>query len=234
VTTFIERFEEGLMRLCFASLFLLATIPAVPASAEEPPPDVMEVATKYLNALAGKGGDADKDLLLGGISMEAELLELTSWEIRSKDGVRREQGNLATVTREVRELDALASHALDKVMAAGGAGETVVALTREQAAKLMKPTQDKALRCEKAFPVLAYVLRMNKEIYWQPANPMRQILAQAGASGAYAVEVYRFIIESSESANPTPRKWPLRVVRFRTDKIDTGWRILTASDWSVE
>jgi hypothetical protein len=223
------------MRLCFAALFLLAT---VPASAQETPPDVMEVATKYLNALAGKGGDADKDLLLGGISMEAELLELTSWAIHSKDPARKEQGNLATVTREVRDLDALASHALDKVVAAGGsgggAGETVVALTKEQAAKLMKPTQDKALQCAKTFPVLSYVLRMNKEIYWQPLNPMRKILAQAGSSGSYTVEVYRFVIESSESANPTPRQWPLRVVRFRTDKLDTGWKVLPASDWSIE
>ena len=222
------------MRLRFAPLLLLATVPAVPASADETPPDVMEVATKYLNALSGKGADSDKDLLLGGISMEAELLELTSWKIRSKDPVRREQGSLATVTRDVRELDALASHALDKVLAPGGADETVTALTKEQAAKLMKPTKDKALQCQKAFPVLSYVLRMNKEIYWQPLNPMRKILAQAGDSGTYNVEVYRFSIDSSETANPAPRHWPLRVVRFRTDKIDTGWKILPASDWSIE
>jgi len=225
------------MRLRFASLCLLSELLAWPAWAQETPPEVMDVATKYLNALAGKGADADKDLLLGGISMEAELLELTGWEIHSRDPARKEQGNLANVTKQVRELDSLASHALDKVAGgagAGGAGETVVAVSREQAAKLMKPTQDKAAQCEKAFPVLAYVLRMNKEIYWQPLNPMRKILAQAGGAGSYTVEVHRFVIESRESANPTPRQWPLRVVRFRTDKIDTGWKILPASDWSIE
>jgi hypothetical protein len=222
------------LRLRFASLLFLAAIPAVPALGEETPPEVMEVATKYLNALAGKGSESDKELLLGGVSMEAGLLQFTRWNIYSKDPVRREHGSLVTVTRKVRELDKLASHALGNEAGAGGSGDTVEAVTKEQAAKLLKPTQEKALQFQKEFPVLAYVLRMNKEIYWQPANPMRQILAQAGASGAYAVEVYRFIIESSESANPTPRKWPLRVVRFRTDKIDPGWRILTASDWSVE
>ncbi|HUB09710.1 MAG TPA: hypothetical protein VMB50_22080 [Myxococcales bacterium] len=194
----------------------------------------MDVATKYLNALAGQGGDSGKELLLGGVSMEAELLQLTSFEIRSRDPVRKEQGSLATVKRQVRELDALANHALDKVAAAGGSGETVGALTREQATKLLKPTQEKALQFEKTFPVLAYVLRMNKEIYWHPLNPMRKILAQAGDAGTYTVVVYRFVIESRESGSAAPRQWPLRVVRFRTDKIDTGWKVLPASDWSIE
>lgn len=221
-------------RLRLASLLFLAAVPAVPAVGEETPPQVMEVATKYLNALAGKGSEKDKEVLLGGVSMEAGLLQFTRWDINSKDPVRREQGSLATVTRKVKEIDKLARHALDAEAGGGGSGDTVEAVSKEQAAKLLKPTKEKALQFEKEFPVLAYVLRMNKEIYWQPANPMRQLLAQAGVSGTYAVEVYRFIIESTESANPTPRKWPLRVVRFRTDKIDTGWRILTASDWSVE
>jgi hypothetical protein len=223
------------VRLRFASLLFLAAIPAVPALGEETPPDVMEVATKYLNALAGKGSESDKEVLLGGVSMEAGLLQFTKWTIFSKDPVRQERGSLATVTRKVKEIDRLASHALEaEAGGGGGSGDTVVAVSKEQAAKLIKPTQEKAREFQKEFPVLAYVLRMNKEIYWQPANPMRLLLTQAGASGSYAVEVHRFIIESSESANPTPRKWPLRVVRFRTDKIDTGWRILTASDWSVE
>jgi hypothetical protein len=222
------------MRLCFAWLLFLATIPAVPALGEETPPDVMAVATRYMDSLTGKGSERDKELLLGGVSMEAGLLELTRWNIHSRDPVRKEQGSLASVTREVQELDALASRALDKVVGGGDSDETVVAVTKEQAAKLMKPTKDKALQFQKEFPVLAYVLRMNKEIYWQPSNPMRLLLAQAGGSGKYAVEVYRFIIESSESANPAPRQWPLRVVRFRTDAFDTGWKILPASDWSVE
>ncbi len=222
------------MRLRFASLLFLATLPAVPALGEESPPEVMDVATKYLNALAGKGSESDKEVLLGGVSMEAGLLQFTHWSIYSKDPVRREHGSLATVTRKVREIDTLASHALSAEAGGEGSGDTVVAVSKEQAAKLIKPTHEKALQFQKEFPVLAYVLRMNKEIYWQPSNPMRLLLSQAGASGSYAVEVYRFIIESSESGNPAPRKWPLRVVRFRTDKIDTGWRILSASDWSVE
>ncbi len=224
-------------RLRLASLLFVTAIPAipaVPALGEETPPEVMEVAMKYLNALAGKGPESDREVLLGGVSMEAGLLQFTKWTINSKDPVRREQGSLATVTRKVKEIDKLARHALDAEAGGGGSGDTVEAVSKEQATKLLKPTQEKAREFQKEFPVLAYVLRMNKEIYWQPANPMRQLLAQAGASGTYAVEVYRFIIESSETANPAPRKWPLRVVRFRTDKIDTGWRILSASDWSVE
>jgi len=60
------------------------------------------------------------------------------------------------------------------------------------------------------------------------------VLDQAGREGRYQVELHRFKVESLEGPNKVPRQWPLRVVRFKSASVDTGWRILPASDWSVE
>jgi hypothetical protein len=41
-------------------------------------------------------------------------------------------------------------------------------------------------------------------------------------------------VTSVEGAAKTPREWPLRVVRFKSEKVDSGWKILPASDWNAE
>ena len=40
------------------------------------------------------------------------------------------------------------------------------------------------------------------------------------------------MVESKEGPRQQSRKWPLRVVRFHSDAVDTGWKILPASDWN--
>ena len=98
----------------------------------------------------------------------------------------------------------------------------------------MKPTQDKSNRFTKTYPVLAKVMRVGKEVYWHPKNPMRPILAKAGSTGHYTVDLYRFVIESKEGPRQVPRQWPLRILRFKTNKVDTGWKVLPASDWNAD
>ena len=105
---------------------------------------------------------------------------------------------------------------------------------KKKAEKLLAPTREKAAAFKKAHDVLAYTLRVGKEVYWHPKNPMRPLLAKAGTSGKYSLEVHLWTVLSKEGAAKTPREWPLRVVRFKAGKLDTGWKILPASDWNAE
>jgi hypothetical protein len=107
-------------------------------------------------------------------------------------------------------------------------------VSEEDAKKLMAPTREKAAKFVKTFPTLAYVTRVGKEVYFHPKNPMRPVLAKAGKTGQFNLELYTFTVVSKEGPRQQPREWPLRVLRFKTPKIDTGWRILPASDWNAE
>ena len=40
--------------------------------------------------------------------------------------------------------------------------------------------------------------------------------------------------QSFEGPRKVPRSWGLKVMRFETDTLDTGWKVLPASDWSAE
>jgi hypothetical protein len=209
---------------------------AAPAFAEEAPPEVMSVAKTYLDALSGAGNEGGKDLLLGGVTMNAQLFVLENWKILSKEPVRKEQGELGPAVKSMNELDRAGRQALTKAITSGGSGDDlqVMQLSQEEATKLMKPTQDRAIKFQKNFPVLAYVLRVNKEVYWHPKNPMRTVLAKAGTNGKYDVEVHRFAIETREGPRQVPRQWPLRILRFKSAKLDTGWKVLPASDWNAD
>ena len=44
-----------------------------------------KVAKTYLNALTGKGDEAGKDLLLGGVTMNAQLFTLENAELKARD-----------------------------------------------------------------------------------------------------------------------------------------------------
>ena len=61
-----------------------------------------------------------------------------------------------------------------------------------------------------------------------------QTLAKGGNTGKYSLEIHRWNILSTEGPAKTPRKWPMRVMRFKTAKIDTGWKVIPASDWNAE
>lgn len=220
-----------------AALIGLVLVPAVSfAGAPEYPPEVMKVAEAYLDALSGKGDENGRDLLLGGATMNAQLFILENWRVKEKEKPRIEEGELATAQRLIGELDKAGRAALTKLMSGDAVGDDlqVTEVSQEEATKLMAPTRERAQKLLQKFPVLAYATRVGKEVYWHPKNPMRPLLARAGDSGTFKLELYLFKIETVEGPRRVPRVWPLRVLRFRTGKLDTGWRVLPASDWNAE
>ncbi|MHB8874301.1 MAG: hypothetical protein ACYC8T_11490 [Myxococcaceae bacterium] len=198
--------------------------------------EVKKVAEAYLNATTGAGDEGGKDLLLGGATMNAQLFNLENWSIASKDPVRKEEADLGKAVAMMNDLDKAGRSALTKLMGAEAIGDdlTMTEVSQEEALKLMAPTKDKAAKLMKAHPVLAYLARVGKEVYWHPKNPIRGLLAKAGNSGRYQVEVHRWKILSKEGPRQSPREWPLRIVRFKAGKLDTGWKVLPASDWNAE
>lgn len=215
----------------------LALLPAL-ALADDPksaPPDVLKVAETYLKALTGDGDESGKELLLGGATMNAQLFTLENFELKALK-TQKESGDLASANSMIGELDKVARATLNKLLNAEQVGDelTMQEVSEEDARKLMAPTREKAARFVKTFPVLAYVTRVGKEVYFHPKNPMRPVLAKAGKAGQFNLELYSFTVLSKEGPRHAPREWPLRVLRFKTGKIDTGWRILPASDWNAE
>ncbi|MFZ5470162.1 MAG: hypothetical protein ACOZIN_12075 [Myxococcota bacterium] len=198
--------------------------------------EVQKVAEAYLNALTGAGSEAGRDLLLGGATMNAQLFLLENWRVVSKDPVQKEEGDLARAMLLMNALDKEGRAALTRLMNAEQVGNdlTVHEVSKEEAAKLMSPTKEKAAKFTQTYPVLAYVARVGKEVYWHPKNPLRALVAKAGSSGRYQLELHLWRIETKEGPRQTPRVWPLRILRFRSGKVDTGWKILPASDWNAE
>jgi hypothetical protein len=195
-----------------------------------------QVANAYLRAVSDTGDAAGRDLLLGGATFNAQLLTLENWRILSSEPVRREDGNLGEAAHLMSELDRAGRSALAKMMKEAKQGNdlTLEELSQEQAAKLLTPTKERSEKFLRACPLLAYLTRVGKEVYWHPQNPMRMLLRKAGTHGPYTVELRRYKIESKEGPRQVPREWPLRILRFRGGNIDTGWKILPASDWNAE
>jgi hypothetical protein len=217
------------------SIWMSIAVPAAALAAEKgADAEARKVAEDYLKATTGEGDEAGKRLLLGGLSMDASLFTLENGRIISKDPVQRESGSLTSAISMMKDLDRTARQALAKVVEADSDGLTVTELDASEAAKVMKPTQDKARKLLKMHPVLGRALRVNKEVYWHPKNPMRPVLAKAGTSGSYALEIHRFVVRSVEGSEKTERKWGLKIVRFKSPGLDTGWKVLPAADWSVE
>jgi hypothetical protein len=219
------------MKKLFVAAFFLFSGPAFAQDDE-----VQKVAETYLNALTGKGDEGGKDLLLGGVTMNAQLFTLENWALKGKE-VKKEEADVGHAVAMMNDLDKAGRKALTKMMGAEAVGDDLkmTEVSKEEAEKLLGPTRDKAKAFNKAHPVLAHFgLRVDKEVYWHPKNPMRPLLAKAGGSGKYTFELHRFNVLSVEGPAKTPREWPLRVVRFKCGKIDTGWKILPASDWNAE
>lgn len=217
-------------KLCVAAAILFA----IPAFAQDE--DAKKAAETYLNALTGKGDEAGKDLLLGGVTMNAQLFSLENWVLKDKDPVKREEADVGHAVGMMTDLDKAGRKALTKLMGAEAVGDDLkmVEVSKEEAEKLLAPTREKAAALLKAHPVLGYALRVGKEVYWHPKNPMRPLLAKAGTSGKYSLEIHRWTVLSKEGPAKTAREWPLRVVRFKAGKVDTGWKVLPASDWNAE
>ena len=200
--------------------------------------DARKTAQAYLDALTGSGAEASRDSLLGGATLTARMVTLANAKVVAREKHRHEEGQLTDLNVLVGELDKEGRAALAKLMGGGPGASDDLAMTEvgaEDAKKLLGPTREKAARFSATHPVFAYVARVDKEVYWHPQNPFRKLLADAGPSGAYAVDLDLFWIETVEGlGEKTTRKWPLRIVRFRSAKVDTNLRVLPASDWNAE
>jgi hypothetical protein len=215
-------------------LALLPLLVSLSAAAQEDP--VHQVARAYLDALTGAGDDAARESLLGGVTMNASIATIGSWRIIAEDPVRKETGALQTAAQLMTDLDKAGRVTLANLLNQSGALSNdiqVRELSEAEANKLLAPTRERASRFVRTLPVLAYIARVSKPVYWHPKNPIRPLLAQAGTDGNYSLEVHRMTIESLEGPRKEVRRWPLRVLRFTTSRgLDTGWKILPASDWN--
>jgi hypothetical protein len=222
------------MRPLLVWVFALSSLTA--AAAADNDRVARETADEYLKAATGEGSAKGKLLLLGGVTMGADLLELENAQIVSTDPVRHEEASMESALAHVDALDKAARQALAKLLGSAGNGDdlSVKELTKEQAAQLLAPTKERANRFLQDHPVLAYAIRVDKEVYWHPKNPMRAVLHKVGKKGSYTLDLYLYKVASLEGPNKFRREWPLRVLRFKSGKVDTGWRVLPASDWTPE
>ena len=217
------------------SLLLLAIL-ALPAAATPPKDEAQDIAERYLKAISGEGDDGGRDLLLGGATLDAKLFTLENWRIVEREPARVERGEVAAARKLMAELDKAGRQALAKIVtaAAGSDGLSLTEVSQDEAGRLLAPTHARAKAFVDKFPWLAFVARVGKEVYWHPKNPMRPVLEQAGTKGGFTLEFHLFKIETKEGPRQVPRVWPLRVLRLRTDALDTGWKILPASDWNAD
>jgi putative oxidoreductase len=201
-----------------------------------------QIAEQYLKAVAGTGDDAGRDLLLGGATMTAKIFILPNWKIVGRDPWKKETGDLAGVAANVQAIDRAGRAALATIMGGGPAGGGkdrdglgTRELSAEDASHLLAPTRALATSFLTSHPVFAYVARVDRAVYWHPKNPIRALITQAGGKGAYQLDLNLFKVETLEGlGTPVPRVWPLRVLRLKTATLDTGWKILPASDWNGE
>jgi hypothetical protein len=215
-------------------LFLL--LPAA-ACAQETPPPVQRTAESYLTALTATGDDAGRELLLGGVTLDARLAAVDTWRIVRRDYSKKETGSLKTANALMADLDKAGRRTLADLLKKGGSSDdmAVVELTKEEATRLLAPMKQRNDAFLKTLPLLAYVARVGKEVYWHPKNPVRPLLQQAGTDGTYSLDVYHFTVETTEGPRKQARQWPLRIVRLTTSNgLDTGWKVLPASDWSPD
>src|SRR5688500_13834676 len=100
---------------------LAVCLTAAPALATDD--EVKKVAETYLNALTGAGDEAGKDLLLGGVTMTAQLFNLDNWTVVSKDAVKKEESDLGHAVQMMNELDKAGRTALNKMLNAEVVGD---------------------------------------------------------------------------------------------------------------
>jgi hypothetical protein len=222
-----------------ANLLLSLVLSFAPLAASANDAEVRKVAEEYLDAISGKGDGRGKEQLLGGVVMEADMLQIGEWKILGKDPVRREKGDLVKARKLVSDLDRAADKAMKKLGAepdSPGDDLQMAEISADVVDKLMKPTRDNAEKLKKAHPVLAYTLRVGKPVYWHPRNPMRLLIARLQGAAGYELEVHRFRVEHKQGlrGQEKPVTWGLKIIRLRTGSEDTGYKVLAASDWSPE
>ncbi len=199
-----------------------------PGELDEP----RKIAEAYLKALAGQGGDDAKNYLLGGLTLTASDFAVPNWKIVSRVAPQIEEKPIVPAVKAMWELDKVGADALTNVVTAdtgGNDGLGTLAMSQEQAEKLLGPTKLQAEKFTKSYPVFSYVARVGKDVYWHPENPWRKEVKKLGKDGSYKVEMHKFNIEENNAGKK--RVWPLRVLRVTTKTYDSGWKILPASDW---
>lgn len=200
--------------------------------------EARKLAEAYLKAIAREGSEEPLESLLGGATLMAHIYTIENWKIVGREKSRQEKGRLESLHENVAAIDKAGRVALAKMVAGDGDpdGKQTQELTASEAARLLEPTRARARSFAQSHPVFAYLSRVDRQVYWHPQNPFRLLLEKAGRRGSYLVELDLFWVETVEGAHEEkrPRKWPLRVVRFRTNELDTGLKILPASDWNAE
>ena len=172
------------------AVLLVLVLPAV-ACAQETPPPVQRTAESYLNALSATGDDAGRELLLGGVTLDARLAAVDNWRIVRRDYVKKETGSLKTANALMADLDKAGRRTLAGLLKKGDGGDdmAVVELTKEEAGRLVAPTKQRNEAFLTTLPLLAYVARVGREVYWHPKNPVRALLQKAGTEGTYSLDV---------------------------------------------
>lgn len=186
-----------------------------------------KIAEAYLKALAGKGDDSARNYLLGGSTLTANDFTIPNWKIKKRDEVRTEDKSVSGAVRMMRDLEKKGAEALNNVVVAE---DSSMAMSQEQANKLLEPTRRQAQKFIEEYPLFAYVARVGKDVFWHPENPWLGVVKAMPKDGDYHLEVHRFQIEETD-AGKTARIWPLRVLRVTAKDYDSGWKILPASDW---
>jgi hypothetical protein len=238
-----------LVPVLLASLFFSPAAPqtkkkaAAPVTATEkgkakPPPTATiegageldaprKLAEAYLRALEGKGNDDARNYLLGGLTLTAQDFSIPNWRITKRDAPRIEEKDVAGAVSMMRDLEKKGAEMLNTVVVAE---DSSMALTQEQAHKMLEPTRIQAAKFIEAYPLFAYTARVGKDVFWHPENPWHKEIKRIGREGNYKLEVHRFVIEEKDGAK-VGRIWPLRVLRIQANGYDSGWKILPASDW---
>jgi len=193
-----------------------------------------EVALGYLKALAGAGDDAAREFLLGDVTLTAGDFKIPNFKIQSREKAKIEIKSLKEALQAMRRVDAVGETALNNIMTAAEIGDelTMATVTQEQANIMMEPAKRETETFLKAFPIFAICARADRDVYWNPSNPWREVTNALGESGKYKLEFHQFNI--LERKADKARIWPLRVLRIRTKDYDSGWKILPASDWDPD
>lgn len=203
-----------------------APVPADKPLAEAAPDEPLRIATDYLNALEGTGPDYARTYLLGKVTLDAEVVAIANWKILKREPEVVEKAKLADALTELKKLDKQGSDYLKKKYKLKTAAE----ITREQAREVLTPTQPQAQALLKKFPLFGKLARVDAWVYWNPHNPLRQLVPELGTRGEYQLWYHHFEIEEVLKQGKT-RTWPLRVMRIKTEIYDSGWKILPASSW---
>lgn len=191
-----------------------------------------EIAVAYLESLEGKRTIKPREYLLGGLTLTAEDFSIPNWKIVKRDEPKVEKAPIADAVKAMRKLEKVSEDSLANFGQPSG-DESFASLSQSDAQKLLGPTEAEAKRFQKAFPVFAYSARVGKDVFWHPSNPWRRVIKKLGTQGDYHLELHLFHIEEVSSGGKK-RVWPLRVLRIRSEKHDTGWKILPASNWDPE